>query len=412
MNFSKKKALVWDNGYNVEHAVRLAKDFAQVWYATPWQGTTPLFKDYALGLGMEGVEKIKDFHSKIDKADLICFFDVGAGRFGQFLRSKDYRVFGACEAEELELNRATMHKQKEKFDFPTYAWEQVRGITKLKAYLEKHPNKVIKINIFRGNLDKSILAQDFFHVEQTLQKLSYELGPWKESFPFIVEDVVEGFETGLDGFFNGREFIEPLLWGVFVEELYIGKYGWENPPLPIWNHSLPLGKLLSSYKYKGAFSTEVGLNGGEAFLFDFTARFGTPFSLLYTEAIKNYSEVLWKVAGGESAVIDPTFKYVAMLPLDTNYTQEAWELMDLRGKDRNRVKLMRCTRHKDKYYAVMGEETAFVLLGLGNTIKAAIEEIRDVSERVSCHELCKAPLGQLDTWEEAVDEASKVGLIL
>ena len=109
-----KKFLVWDLSFGSEHVRRMAKDGHEVLYYTEFPETSPKFGRYAVGLGIEGVKKIKKFFRYIDDVDYIMFLDIGRGDLCKYLRSKGYRVYGAGAGERLEWDRAWAKKIQKK----------------------------------------------------------------------------------------------------------------------------------------------------------------------------------------------------------------------------------------------------------------------------------------------------------
>jgi hypothetical protein len=87
--------LIWDTGQNVEHARRIAEAGNEVYYFVEWLTEAPKYFRYAIGMGFEGVHKIKKFFNRVDKVDWIGFLEMGRGDLCSYLRKKGYRVFGA-----------------------------------------------------------------------------------------------------------------------------------------------------------------------------------------------------------------------------------------------------------------------------------------------------------------------------
>ena len=64
------KFLIYDYGLSLEHAIRIAKDGNLVRYFTPYAKAFSQFEDYAPGIGLEGIEKVKHFFDEIDWAEI------------------------------------------------------------------------------------------------------------------------------------------------------------------------------------------------------------------------------------------------------------------------------------------------------------------------------------------------------
>jgi hypothetical protein len=408
MDFSGKTARIWDSGgHGVEHAVRLAKDFSVVEYYTPWAKMGPTLDERSIGKGMEGVTRIQSFLDEPDRVDLFYFLDAGAGDMAQYLRDHGYRVFGAGKAEELELDRMLMRRLQRELGLPTQHTVKIKGCRKLQEYLSTNLNKVVKLDVVRGDME-SFVSDKLFLVDQQIHKMKFDFGPFKDDFEFIVEDKIDGAEIGFDGFFNGQTFIMPCLWGLQHEYAYLGRYDYELPPV-LSNVMFRLSKLLESYDYRGAISVEVRVpSPNKAFLIDMTCRYPFPLSMIYTESIKNYSDVIWSVANGEDIELEFAAPYVGMCQLLTHYTEKAWTLLEGPKKDRKHIKMERMAKYEGEYYAVRGEDNGFTLLGLGKDLDEVVEQIKEKSEEVNCHGLERDTIGQIDKALEEVEALEKI----
>jgi len=402
-NLKDKKVLVWDaNGLGVEHAIRLSLDFGKIWYYCPWQTGFPVIESYALGYGMEGIEKILYFENYIDQADLIYFIDTGKGDLAHFLRGKGYRVFGGGAGERLENERFKARKLQKALGLPTQKTVEVKGTSKLKKYLKDHKDQYVKFDIFRGTLE-SFYSKDYDSVETLLDEIEAGFGPLKEEYSFMVEESVpDAVEVGSDTFFNGTKFIEPCLWGIESGVAYIGTY--ENHPSVYKKTLNKLAPVLAKANYHGAFSTEERtVRKDRSYLVDITARYPYALSLIYTESIKNYSEVVWKVAGGEDVELIPRAKYCALLPLESPHASDHWLRLCFDSKLRHKIKLQRCCKVDDYYYCVKGMPNGVLIISLGNTINKCINDIERTVNEVSAHELKKEGVDVLNKIKDQIN---------
>ena len=133
-------------------------------------------------------------------------------------------------------------------------------------------------------------------------------------------------------------------------------------------------------------------------------------SLTYTEAIKNYPEVIWKVAGGEDVEIIPRFKYVCATPVITKHAERYWTELRFNPKLRHKIKLWEHMKVDGAYYAVKGAFNGFFLMSLGNDVKKCIEYVKALGEEVNAHELNKSGLNDLDKIMEEIDKIKEIGL--
>ena len=67
-----------------------------------------------------------------------------------------------------------------------------------------------------------------------IDEIEASLGPAKEQFDFMVEEFIKSeVEIGIDGFFNGKEYLFPTMWGIESgKSAYIGKICEKKQDLP------------------------------------------------------------------------------------------------------------------------------------------------------------------------------------
>ena len=414
-NLKDKTVLIWDVGSCVEHALRLAKDFGKVLFFTPYVvDGAPKFADYAPALGYEseGVIKVKNFFENIDKADAICFFDINGGDIASYLKKvTDKPVYGAGLAgEKLEADRFLMKRLQEKLGLPTQEYEKVTGVKDLGEYLKTHPDKHVKVNVWRGDLE-SFYAKDFDSVELYLKELDEKLGPFADTYEFMVETPIKGLELGWDLYFSNGDWIKPYLWGTSDNTYsYIGKYS-DTMPEPLMNIANKLKPIIAKIDYRGAMSIEVKVTEDKkVYLLDICCRYPIPMSNLFTESIKNYSELIWAVANNQTIIIEPVDKYVACVALQSEHGQDHWIKLDFPEKLRKYVKTRISAKLNGNYYSVKSTEIVYVLLNWGDNVDKVIDGIKKISDKVNAFKMDKNSIVDLDKMKETLDKTEKFGL--
>src|SRR5690348_4522182 len=99
-------AFVWDHGFCVDHAVRLAQGFKRVLYHCPWQQQYPSLAIEGIGQGMENIELVESPFpwlrgSKFAEVDCWVFpwlYDADAQ---VWLEEEGKPVWGAKHGEQL-----------------------------------------------------------------------------------------------------------------------------------------------------------------------------------------------------------------------------------------------------------------------------------------------------------------------
>lgn len=402
--------LCYDTGLATEHAVRLAKDGHQVKYFTPWNSNYPTFLDYAIGLGVEGLEKELHFFNHLDWADCICFFDTGTGDLATFLREKGYKVFGAGhQGEKLENHRYYSRWLQKELGLPTQETTRLKGTEELKKFLSKNDNVVVKHDIFRGDLE-TFYSSDIKHSEQVIEDFEAKVGPFRKDMMFMAEETLEGVEPGFDLFHNGKGWLKPYLYGYEFKSGYIGKISDTLPPV-LKTVADGLDPYLQKIDYRGPFSSEILICKGVPYLIDYTARMPFPLSVAYTELIDNYSEVIYKTACGEAVNIKMRGKYIGLLPLFSDYGKYHWLPIQVKPEDRKYVKFQTVAKHEDIYYVVQGLNNVVNLVAVGESVEAVCKSLEENIDKVHGHDLdAMNATGALTKIQQTIKEGVKAGI--
>jgi len=410
LNLKNKSVLIWDTGLSMEHAVRLGRDFQKVYYFTPYQTQYPKFQDFCIGLGMEGIEKVKHFFDYCDAVDLIVFFDIGMGDLCHFLRQKGYRVFGAGWAEYLENRRFEVRRLQEKIGLPTQQTTRIRGVSRLREYLKKNDNQFVKLDIFRGDIE-SFFAKDYDSVEMIIDEIESTFGPHKEDYEFIAEQYIPTeIEIGVDGWFCQR-FLRPLLIGIeYQKGCYIGKV-MDTAPSYLENTLERLTPTLQKLDCRSAVSTEERvISPDKSYLIDLCMRLPFPLSASYTEFITNFSELVWNIAEGNPIDIQYQDTYVGALPLESSHALNHWLKLEFPEDLRKHIKLRTASKVGNNYYATKGNETVFILIAWGNNIQSIVEQFEGLIEEVDAFGLRKEAIGGIHKIAEMKETLNSYGI--
>jgi len=322
------KFLVIDTGIGFEHAHRLHQDGNEVYYYINWQKPFPKFEDAIVGMGF-GPNKVLTFGNLIEKVDWIVFTDVGYGDFADFLRRKEYQVFGGGAMEKMELDRAWSQKAMRKYGIPYPDTKIVNNINDLRDYLKKSRTgkKVVKISIFRGDLETFIYDGQADTDIQILQ-IEAKLGPFKDSFQFSVEDFQEGTEIGVDTWMRpDGTFAVPYF--VTLESGMNGStVGRWVEKCPYWHDILvKCGQIASNFDYYGPLSLEGFLDpGGAVKVTDWTIRPPYPGSMIFLDVLKDYGKL---ISSGAKKVEISASEYCACGNYFSDYGEDRWNVIHL-----------------------------------------------------------------------------------
>lgn len=421
---SKKRSfLIWDIGYGAEHAKRLGEDGNEVYYYNEWLEPLPKFTRYSIGLGLNGVKKLPDlknitdnFFNHIDDVDVIAFIFLGRGDLADWLRKKGYTVYGAGRGERLETDRIYAKEIQKKVGLPTQDYKVFNNVDDVLKYIKKSGGKkIIKINIFRGDLE-TLKAIDYDSTELVLTNFKTMLGPFSDSFQFVVEDMIEDVvvEAGFDLFFNGKNFLKPYLWGYLVGRYYVGRYV-DILPKPLELIAERMVPVLQDLDYRGAISMEAIFDKkGTPYVLDWTCRMPYPLSYIYTNSIRNYSDVLYSCASGEDVVIDITGEYVGYLQLLTSPTSpiKSWIKVGFPKNIGKNIKLKQPSKVGGSFYTIPGEELEVATpVTVANSVKNVLSKLDDLSGKIQTVTIDSDEiLGSKTRILEAIKSGNSVGL--
>jgi hypothetical protein len=321
LNLKEKSVLVFDYGLFICIAKRLAEDFGKVYYYVPWKCDFPTSDRDWMGRGIPGIEKIREFHKYKDKVDMLCFCDMYDGDLQQHLRNRGYKVFGAGGAEKFERNRWLFKKALVDLKLSVPKTVRVVGIDNLRKYLSSVEGvKWLKTSEFRGDFE----TQKHENMDSTnlwIDDLASKMIPPRQAtIEILVEDAVEGVESGWDGFVSNGIYSTYGTVGYEIKgDGFLCKVFKESElPAPIALINKKTTPMLKDYY--GAYSTEVRVGkDGIPYYVDMSARFGSPPAELMCELYENFSEVVWDLAHGLIPHPRPIAKYGSLIRLKSDW---------------------------------------------------------------------------------------------
>ena len=414
MNLNNSKALVIDiGGLFPEAAVRLARDCASVKYFCEWREAFAGLTRAKIGDGLEGIERVDHYEKYLDDVDFIFVPDTMCGDLVEYLKKHQYPVAGAGAGEKLELDRWYGRQAQAKNGLPVQETHRIKGLTELTEFLKTHKNYYIKIDCYRETLE-SFKHTDFASSEYELNNLALKLGPYKEEQLFICEELIDGVEPGLDGITWSSELLYPTMCG--YEEKGVGIVE------RTYNTEAELPSLLRIVNYgfspefkkfdtRFFFSVEFKVDKDRIpYPIDPTIRLAAPgTSAIQLEAIKNYTEVIYGLATGKKVTPVIPIKYWAACCGDSSRAEKRWLNVDFPASLRKWVKFRMAVRREGKYYACPGFSSICTVLGSGDTVDEAINQVKERSEQVKATGLSFDVSG-LDKIKESIKKGESLGL--
>jgi len=412
MNLKTKKVLCYDIGLFTEQCARLAKDFGQVWYFTPWADLFPHSNKALIGHDFDGLERILDFWDYVEKADMIFIPDTHCGDIVEFLKRKGFLVAGVGRAEILELDRWKARQIQKELKLPYQPTQKVVGLQALRKLLMTEKNKFVKLNVFRGTLE-TIKHIDYESSKPLLDHLAYELGPKQDTMTFIVEDEIKGLEPGIDSIVFDGENLSPCVLGYEKKGAgYIGSViPYNQFPKQLKQISDKFGLVFKTLKTRFFYSAEAIVpDRTHGYLIDLTCRMAAPaVSAIQTELIENFSQVIYGLATGQKVQPIMKYKYVAGVALESDWVDTHWTKISFPPSLRQWIKLRVACKFGKDYYAIPGLASLCTVIALGNSIDEVVDLCKQRCEQVNVYQIVKNLTG-LDEIVEDIKAGRKLGI--
>ncbi|MDO8743434.1 MAG: phosphoribosylglycinamide synthetase C domain-containing protein [Candidatus Azambacteria bacterium] len=262
------------------------------------------------------LEKVDDWESHKDWADIIIFDDVEFGDVADKLRKNGKLVVGGSKyTDELEMDRDFGQSEMKKYGVNILPQWQFSNYDEAIEFIEKNPERYV----FKpsGNTPSAGKGLLFLGQEEDgkdlLELLKQNKSVWTKKVPtFQLQKFVSGVEVAVGAFFNGKDFILPININFEHKRVFpgdIGPFTGEMGTLMFWSEPNKLFRMtlekmkpaLVESGYIGYIDINCIVNGKGIYPLEFTARFGYPTIQIQLEGITMPAgEWLYKLAGGES----------------------------------------------------------------------------------------------------------------
>lgn len=305
MDITFDKILIVGTGLDLSIALEIVSRDLQgkVFYCSRVNESFPRIENVLVGKGFErfGLSLVDDVDTFIefeDKNLFVVVTDVGFGGLVDRLRERNFIVFGSTyKGDMLENNRVFGKKvmQESEISVPEYySCESLREVEKVLGSLSEDEKWVLKANTVSGSFDTRVgtvveLLGALEQVEEVEKGL--EVG-------YILEKYIEGIEVASAAFFNGKEFLKPIV--ITFESEWGGYISWERDSEVFEKGLSRVSKVLGDFGYRGM----IDLNGiwtrnGEYYGIEFASRFGYPWGRIQSKMISNLVDVLFATANGD-----------------------------------------------------------------------------------------------------------------
>jgi hypothetical protein len=416
MKYADKTVLVLSGPLFVSLAERLTRDFGKVLLHVPFSGSFPTMNHGQVGYGLPGVTLIDDiFGPHFDSVDLFVFPDLYHAALQIQLEGMGKRVWGARNAEELEIYRELCKRKMEEYGLPVQPWQILKGMDALREHLKATPDQHVKINRWRG-VTETFFAPSYDIVEPKLDEIQHSLGGFKDVLEFIVEDdLPDRVEVGLDTYCIDGEYPNATLFGIEVKDCgYIGQMvKWQDIPEPLrrWNETF--APLLRQYGCRGSLSNEIRIGKDmDPYMVDATIRAPCPPSELWQEMFTNLAEIMWEGADGKLVEPKPAGEWGVEIVIKSPWAEKNWQAVSYPDEFANQIKLFNSVMIDGRRYVVPQDDNMTeigAVVGWGATMEEAMEHAKKAGEAVEGYGI-KFSMGAADKAKEQIEELEELGI--
>lgn len=380
-DLSDKTACVIDRGLFPAIALCLAEQFGKVFYVGPEERVMPRLAEAIVGDGFEKIIRAPDLWTVKDESDIFVFTDIGhAGEQAELVR-QGRAVWGHHGADVLEVNKGEFLRTLKMMDMAVPPHQTMRGISKLRAFLNTREDFWVKVSRFRGDWET-------FHWRNreldtaALDCAAYRLGPLQEKVLFYVFDKIETeVEDGIDTWRVGDKWPKRILHAMERKDksLLGAMQDFADVSEEVRGVNEKFGPVLDAYGYQGPVSTEVRIAEDDIFFIDPTLRFGSPPHQLQTVLIKNLPEIIYHGAHGDMVEPESEHEFGAQVLITSDREKDEWLTFQMPDDLRPFVKAAFCCEVDDVFTIAPNplENWAGWLVATGDTIEETIDTLKE-----------------------------------
>jgi phosphoribosylamine--glycine ligase len=271
------------DGLHVDCAWRVLREGHEVRYC--------IQNEAEADIGDGFVPKVDDWRDHVDWADVIIFDDVlGEGEKAAALRAEGHAVIGGTPyTDRLEDDRSFGQDELKKAGVHILPYKEFTDFDEAIQHVRKHPKRyVIKPSGEAQNIKRLLFVGMEEDGSDVVRVLEAYKRVWSDTIKvFQLQQQVTGVEVAVGGFFNGREFMEPININFEHKKLLPGNVGpatgemgtsmfW-TPPNRLYRETLAkMSPRLREEGFVGYMDVNCIVNSHGIYPLEFTARFGYP----------------------------------------------------------------------------------------------------------------------------------------
>lgn len=257
-------------------------------------------------------EKVDDWKSHVDWADVVVFDDVGFGAQADILRRKGKLVVGgSVYTDRLEEDREFGQSEMKRVGMLTLPHWDFDNFDEAIKFLKENPGRYV----FKpsqgtyGDMRGIVFLGEEEDGKDIIEVLERNKDAWQKKIrTFQIQKEATGVEVGVGAFFNGQDFLYPININFEHKKLFpgdIGPYTGEMGTLMYWSpvntiFTTTLAKMKEDLKtagYVGYIDINCIANARGIYPLEFTSRFGYPTISIQMEGITmEMGEFLYSMA--------------------------------------------------------------------------------------------------------------------
>jgi hypothetical protein len=407
---NEKTAIVFDRGgLYLYCAEKLAEKYKKVMYYLAEADAYPSSQKAKIGDGLRNIERIHDFWTHIDEADIVYFFDCYDGELQHWLRNKGYTVFGSGRGEQVEIDKIRFLELLEELNLPCAETQLCEGLEELQTYLETCKDTVWLKNLHRGDFETRKF-KNMDQIEPFINDLKKRLGTAADDVDILVQSKIDSVcEVGYDGFCINGEFTSNCITGYEIKDKgFVGKISKETPKI-LDDINKAFSSTFKELGYNGNYSTEIRVTKkGEPYYIDATCRVPSPPGELMCEIYENWAEATWLIAHNMVPELKPLGKFGAVIILTSAWHNEHELCVQFPEKIKQFVKLKNHTKDGKSYYCIPNGNGEFfgAVIAWGDTLKEATDKCLEYAEQVEADE-CEYDSNLFDTCDKQIEAGKK-----
>lgn len=300
------------DGLHVDCAWRIVREGHEVRYCTENKAEADIGDGF--------VPKVDVWEPHVDWADVIVFDDVlGQGEKAAALRAKGKRVIGGTAyTDRLEDDRSFGQDELKKAGVNILPYKEFDDFDAAIAHVKSNPRRyVIKPSGEAQNIKRLLFVGVEEDGSDVVRVLEAYKRVWSDTIKiFQLQNRVTGVEVAVGGFFNGREFMEPININFEHKKLLPGNVGpatgemgtsmfWTGPNRLYRETLAKMAPRLAEEGYVGYIDVNCIVNGQGIYPLEFTSRFGYPTIQIQSDGLGiPLADFFYQMAAGEA----PKFK--------------------------------------------------------------------------------------------------------